>query len=135
MNRWHLRVSQAIGHVVVIVWDQCWMVNRGRGASGAKKERVMARNDVRRPPHYLHVRRTPNTVNFVKIGGNKDVAKRRLVGRVEGIQSEEEPKGRVSNNVRTHKEPLRVSTVVLERRFNNNLDRAKLSAVNDKLCV
>ena len=101
----------------------------------SKKGRTVARNDVRRPPHHLHVRRAPDTVDFVEIGGNKDVTKRWLISLVEGIQSEEEPKGRVSNNVRTHKEPLRVSTVVLERRFNNNLDRAKLSAVNDKLCV
>jgi len=50
------------------------MVNRGRGASCLKKGRVVARNDVRRPPNHLHVRRAPDSVDFVEIGGNKDVA-------------------------------------------------------------
>jgi len=111
------------------------MVNRGRGTSVSKKGRAVARNCVCRPPHHLHVRRAPDTVDFVELGGDEDVAKRWLIGLVELIQSEEESKGMMPNNVGTHKEPLGVSTVVLERRFDNNFDRAKLSAVNDKLCV
>jgi len=137
LNRWHLRVAHAIGHVIVIVWDLCDMVNRGRRAMCPKmrRKRVVSRNNVRRLLQHLHVRRAPDTVNFVEIGGNGDVAKRRRIGRVEGVQAEEEPKGWGPDNVGTHKEPPWVGTVVHERGYDSNLDRAKLAAVNDKLCI
>ena len=99
------------------------------------RERVSSRNNVRGLIQHLHVRRAPDTVNFVEIGGNGDVAKRRHISRVEGVQAEEEPKGRGPYNVGTHKEPPWVSTVVHKRGDDSNLDGAKLATVDDKLCI
>ena len=101
----------------------------------ARCVRIPSRSNVRVPPQNLRVRRAPYAVDFIEVRGSCDIAKRRRIGRVERAQTEEEPKVRVPDNVRTHKEPPWVSTVIKERWANSDRDRAKLATVDDELCI
>jgi len=103
--------------------------------SKSRRVRVPFGSNVSVPPQHLHVRRTPDAVDFIEIRGHSDVAERQDISRVERGQAKMGAKIRVSHNVRGYKEPLWVSTVIHDRRDNSDLHGAECATVNDELGI
>ena len=137
LNRWRLRITQAFCNSLAGVWDNRCTVNGRASAMGSKARPVWVQfgSNVSVPPQYLDVRRTPYAVDVIEIWGDSDVSENQGIICVELLQVKMIAKIRVSKNVRSHKDPLWVSTVICDRWDNSDLHGAECATVNDPLSI